>query len=128
MVGWGSFELVANQPNQWQTNGQRKCKFWNHNTRRPLQGAHSFTAAKQLEITQLWEAIHPHRKWKLHRDRSPFTTVRRSRQPPHRKTVSNTTLYTYACRNTQTVTTEHKWSDFILAELDKAQLIQNRKQ
>ena len=46
----------------------------------------------------------------------------------HTQTVSNTTLYAYARRNTQTVTTEHKRSDFIIAELDKTQPIQNRKQ
>jgi len=93
-----------------------------------LQGARSPTAAKSLEITQLWEAIHPCRKGKLHRARSPPTTAQRSRQPSHKKTVSNTTLYAYASRNTQTVTTEHKRSDFIIAELDKMQPIQNRKQ
>ena len=44
------------------------------------------------------------------------------------KTVSNTTVYTYARRNTQTVTAEHKRSDFINAEVDKTQPIQHRKQ
>jgi len=33
----------------------------------------------------LWEAIHPRRKGKIHRDRSPPTTARRSRQPSHKK-------------------------------------------
>jgi len=65
---------------------------------------------------------------RLQRDRSPPTTAQRSQQPSHKKTVSNTTLYAYARRNTQTVTTEHKRSDFIIAELDKMQMIQNRKQ
>ena len=36
------------------------------------------------EVIPLWEAIHPRRKWELHRGRSPFTTARRRRQPPHR--------------------------------------------
>jgi hypothetical protein len=44
------------------------------------------------------------------------------------KTVSNTTSYAYARRNIQTVTTEHERSDFIIPELNKTQLIQNRKQ
>jgi len=33
----------------------------------------------------LWEAIHPRRNGKLHRDRSPPTTERRSRQPSSKK-------------------------------------------
>ena len=37
------------------------------------------------------------------------------------------TLYAYARRNTQYITTEHKWSDFILPELDKTQPIRDRK-
>jgi len=32
------------------------------------------------------KAIHPRRKGKLQRDRSPPTTARRSRQPSHKKT------------------------------------------
>jgi len=35
----------------------------------------------------LWEAIHPRRKGKLHRYRSPPTTARRSRQPSHKKNL-----------------------------------------
>jgi len=45
-----------------------------------------------------------------------------------KKTVSNTTLYADTSRDTQTVTTEHERSYFIIAELDKTQPIQNRKQ
>jgi len=42
----------------------------------PYKGrsAHRSRAAKR---NQLWEAIHPRRKRKLHRDRSPFTTARK---------------------------------------------------
>jgi len=92
------------------------------------EGPYSSTAKKELKITQSREASHPHKRSMLHRDRSPPTTSRRSRQPPHRKTVSNTNLYAYARRATQTVTTEHKRSDSTIAELDKLQPTQNRKQ
>jgi len=39
------------------------------------------------DFPQLWEVIHPHRKGKLHRDRSPPTTARRSWQPSHKKLI-----------------------------------------
>jgi len=83
----------------------------------------------ELFLAQLWEAIHPPP------GRVSYT-VTEARPLLHeeagnrlaKKTVSNTTLYAYACRSTQTVTTEHKRSDFMIAELDTMQPIQNRKQ
>jgi len=38
-----------------------------------------------------WEAIHPRRKGKLHRERSPPTTARRSRQPSRKKVIRQDT-------------------------------------
>jgi len=74
----------------------------------------------------LWEAIHPRRKGKLHgQKRAHYCTKKPA--TVSQKTVSNTTLYDYARRNTQTVTTEHKRSDFIIAELDKMQIDPKQK-
>jgi hypothetical protein len=44
---------------------------------------------KQLEITQLWEAIHPAGKERY----TGTEAARRNRQPTHKKSVINTTLY-----------------------------------
>jgi len=42
---------------------------------------------RNLPVVLLWEAIHLRRKGKLHRDRSPHTTARRSRQLSHKKLI-----------------------------------------
>ena len=57
-------------------------------------------------LVVMWEAIHPHRKGKLHRDRSPPTTAQTSQQPSCRKLTRCNRSKTESSKQT----TKTKWT------------------